>query len=291
MRLVVRLAVQRGVQRGVRLVARSPGGELGERGARRASIALMSVILVHGLRTSATMWRAQLEALAVAGIPARAIDLPGHGTRMSERFTLDAARESIASAVREETAATGELPYLVGFSLGGYLSIDWVAAHQGRVAGVLAASCGTVPHPLVMGVWRAIARVIHTFPDRGRRLNDFAVDLFVPKPGSHDIIAGGVALEVMDDVLTSLLELTPLESLAQISEPLLFVNGRLDHVGLQSKRFLAAAQHGSMVTIPRATHMVSATHPELFTAAMLDGFTSTRATPDPSRLPKVAGDW
>jgi len=60
MRLVVRAAVQLVVRLVERLVARSPGGELGGRGARRASIALMSVILVHGLRTSATMWRAQL---------------------------------------------------------------------------------------------------------------------------------------------------------------------------------------------------------------------------------------
>lgn len=245
----------------------------------------MSVIFVHGLRTSATMWRAQLESLEAAGISARAIDLPGHGKRMPERFTLGAARAAITTAVQEETAATGERPYLVGFSLGGYLAIDWVANHPGRVSGLLAASCCTVPHPLVIGVWRAIARVIHAFPDRGRRLNDFAVDLFVPEPGAGDIVAGGVALEVMDAALDALLEFTPLESLASIHEPVLFVNGRFDHVGLQAGRFLAAAQGGRMVTIDRATHMVSATHPALFTAALLEGYRAALATPNGQRLP------
>ena len=48
------------------------------------------VVLVHGLRTSATMWRRQLAALARHDVDAVAIDLPGHGTRMDEPFTLDA---------------------------------------------------------------------------------------------------------------------------------------------------------------------------------------------------------
>ena len=49
------------------------------------------VVLVHGLRTSATMWRRQLAALARHDVDAVAIDLPGHGTRMDEPFSLDAA--------------------------------------------------------------------------------------------------------------------------------------------------------------------------------------------------------
>ena len=42
------------------------------------------VVLVHGLRTSATMWRRQVAALERRGIDAVAVDLPGHGTRMHE---------------------------------------------------------------------------------------------------------------------------------------------------------------------------------------------------------------
>lgn len=246
---------------------------------------------MHGLRTSATMWRAQVEYLTARGISARAIDLPGHGSRIGERFTLDAAAVAISDAVAAETAATGIRPYLVGFSLGGYLSIDWVARNPGRVSGLLAASCGTVPNRLVMRVWRLLAWAIHTLPDRGRRLNDFAVHLFVPQPGAADIIAGGVALEVMDDVLTDLLRLTPIASLRRIAEPVLFVNGQLDHVGLQAGRFLAAAPDGRMVTVLRATHMVSATHPEAFCAAMMEGYTRATATPGAARLPDGAHDW
>jgi len=250
-----------------------------------------AVILVHGLRTSATMWRQQAEDLTEAGVPVLAVDLPGHGTRLGERFTLEAAVAAIDEAVTEATSTTGRPPYLVGFSLGGYLAIEWAAQHPGRITGLLAASCGTVPRALVMNTWRVIARVIHTLPDRGRTLNNFAVRVFVPSPGAEDIIAGGVALEVMDDVLRALLRLRPLTSLGAVAEPVLFVNGQFDHVGLQAGKFLAAARCGRLTTIPRATHMVSATHPTLFTAALLDGYTAVSATPTSSRLPDADEDW
>ena len=57
------------------------------------------VVLVHGLRTSATMWRRQLAALARHDVDAVAIDLPGHGTRMDEPFSLDAALRVIDEAM------------------------------------------------------------------------------------------------------------------------------------------------------------------------------------------------
>ena len=52
---------------------------------------VVQVVLVHGIRTSATMWRAQVEHLTARGNPVIAVDLPGHGSRMSEEFTLETA--------------------------------------------------------------------------------------------------------------------------------------------------------------------------------------------------------
>lgn len=231
-----------------------------------------TVILVHGLRTSATLWRHQVEHLGRLGIPTDAIDLPGHGRRLDERFTLDAALKGIGDAVTAAEASGGR-PYLVGFSLGGYLAIEWVARNPGRVAGLLAAACATVPNPVVMHGWRGIAKVIHAFPDRGRALNDVAVRLFVPQPGATDVIAGGVALEVMDDAIRSLLALDPIERLREIDVPVLFVNGRFDHVRAHARRYLEATRDGRLVTVPGASHMVSVVRPRQFTEALLEGYT------------------
>ncbi|PJJ55686.1 alpha/beta fold hydrolase [Compostimonas suwonensis] len=230
------------------------------------------VILVHGLRTSATMWRSQLAALDARGIPATAVDLPGHGSRLGERFTLESALATIGDAVSSAQTFSGLRPYLVGFSLGGYLAIEWAAANPGRVSGLLIAGSGTRPHPVVLGGWRVLARGIHLFPDRGRALNDFTVRLFVPEPGASDVLDGGVALEVMDDVLRALPTLAPVERLSGIEAPVLFVNGRFDHIRLQARRFLAATPRGRLVTVAGASHMVSVVRPEEFTRLLLDGY-------------------
>ncbi len=230
------------------------------------------MLFVHGLRTSATLWRAQLDELDRLGIPALAIDLPGHGSRMSERFSLEDSYRAIDDAVGSLTASTGSRPYLVGFSLGGYLSIEWLAQNPGRVCGLLAASCGTVPGRLVLEGWRVLARVIHRFPDRGLGLNNLVVRTVVPMPGAADVIAGGVALEVMDDVLRELRRVHPIESLRRIAEPVLFVNGRLDHIRWHAARYVAATADGTLVTIPGATHMVSVARPHQFAEVMLAGY-------------------
>ena len=204
---------------------------------------------------------------------------------MLERFTLQSARAALSAAVEAAESSTGEKPFLVGFSLGGYVAIDWIAHNPDRVSGLLAAACGTDPGPVVVTVWRQLARAIHLLPDRGMALNNAAVRLFVPQPGAADVIAGGVALEVMDDVLTVLGSLRPSRSLALVDVPVTFVNGALDHVRLHDRRMLKATRLGKLVTVPGATHMVSVIKPELFTRLMASAYSMAGGTPTPDRLP------
>lgn len=229
-----------------------------------------SIVLVHGLRTSATMWRTQVAALTAAGHDVEAIDLPGHGRRMSERFTLDAAVESIAAAVERAATRSGEPPVLCGLSLGGYTSIHYGGLADRPIRALVAASCGTQPRAAVLGAWRMAARVIHTFPDRGLGLNNAALRLAVRDEALvADVIAGGVALEVMDDALRAVRALRPLESLARIPQPVWFVNGTLDHFRLEERRYLRAVADGRLVHIPGASHLVSLTRPAAFTEVLL----------------------
>ena len=225
-----------------------------------------TVVLVHGLRTSATMWRVQAEALRDLGHEVIAVDLPGHGTRMDERFTLDGAIATIDDAV----AGARHPVYLAGFSLGGYLSIHWAGLRAREVTGLLAASCGTTPYRVVLDAWRAAARVIHRFPDKGRGLNDFAVHAAVRDPRlADDVLRGGVALDVMDDALRELRPLRPIASLRRIDLPVTLVNGSLDHFRLEERRYLGAARNGTLIHVRGATHMVSLTRSTQFTEVLL----------------------
>ena len=233
-----------------------------------------SVVLVHGLRTSATMWRTQVAALEAAGHEAIAIDLPGHGARMGERFTLAGAVEAIGDAVE----AARHPVLLCGFSLGGYMSIHYAGLADRPIVGLLAASCGTRPYRVVLDSWRVAARVIHRFPDRGLALNNRAVRLAVRDPElAADVIAGGVALEVMDDALVELRQLHPVASLSRIAQPIWLVNGTLDHFRLEERQYVAAAPDARLIHVPGATHMVSLTRPREFTRILLDAVDSTAA--------------
>ncbi|WP_317451941.1 alpha/beta hydrolase [Microbacterium sp. NIBRBAC000506063] len=99
------------------------------------------------------MWRAQIEYLEQRQIPAIAIDLPGHGARRDEPFTLDAALSAIDEAVR---AVADQGPVLlVGHSMGGLLSTAYAGARdRPPVAGLIGASCTALP---AAGRWRCTA--------------------------------------------------------------------------------------------------------------------------------------
>ena len=169
-----------------------------------------SVVLVHGLRTSATMWRAQQAVLRAADVPVTAVDLPGHGRRMAQRFRLDDALQCIDDAV----TALPRPVVLVGLSLGGYLALHYAGGvGRDRVDGVLAAACGTAPGPANLGLYAAVAATIRRLPDRGAALNQRMIDLMVPPAGRADVIAGGVALDVMADALGQLRALRPLSEI------------------------------------------------------------------------------
>jgi alpha-beta hydrolase superfamily lysophospholipase len=127
-----------------------------------------TVVMVHGIRTSATMWRAQVEHLRGRGIDAVALDLPGHGARMGEPFTLDGAFATIDGAVRD--AATRGRVLLVGHSMGGLVSIEYVgAAERPPVDAFIAASCTAIPRGVALQTYRTLARGFDRLPAAAHR--------------------------------------------------------------------------------------------------------------------------
>lgn len=223
-------------------------------------------MLLHGARTSGTMWRPQLAALERAGRRAVAPDLPGHGSRRGEAFTL----EGCLAAVDDAVAAVGGEAVVVGLSLGGYLAIRWAADHPEAAAGLLAAGCCTEPDRRLTGAWRRAAQLIGRLPDQGAALNQLLVDRALPPEGAADVAEGGFALDVMVDLLTVMRQVRPREDLARVRCPTRFVNGAWDHFRIQEKEFLHAAPTARLVVVPRATHLVCVTQPVAFNRALLD---------------------
>ncbi|WP_081882098.1 alpha/beta fold hydrolase [Cryobacterium sp. MLB-32] len=238
----------------------SPGDAPQPSRASTSDAVPVSVLLVHGIRTSSSMWRHQIDVLRGRGHTVAAVDLPGHGSRLGEPFTAVAARR----AIDEGVTSLGGRVMLVGLSLGGYWAIDYAATHPERVIGLVASSCSALPRGPLLGGYRALARGIRRLPDRGLLLHRTIARAFLPQQGALDVMAGGVALDVMDAGLRATGRLTPLRSLAAYPGPVWLINGSRDHFRLHEHRFLAACRRGTLIVVPGATHLVSLVQPELF---------------------------
>ena len=228
---------------------------------------VVQVVLVHGIRTSATMWRAQVAAMRERGNPVTAVDLPGHGTRMAEEFTLESAFATIDTAVRD--AATRGPVLLAGHSMGGLLCIEYVGGqNRPPVAGFVAASCTSIPRGVGLQTYRVLARGFDSLPDRGMWLTNRMLDRILPDETRADFGAGGYALDAQDLALRSLSVLDLLAALHRIEVPLWFINGQFDQLRVNERLFMRVAQHAQLFVVPRTTHHVTVMRPGVFNALL-----------------------
>jgi pimeloyl-ACP methyl ester carboxylesterase len=238
---------------------------------------VVQVVLVHGIRTSATMWRAQVEYLQRRGNPVIAVDLPGHGTRMAEEFTLDSAFATIDDAVR--AAAERGPVLLAGHSMGGLLCIEYAGAEQRPpVDGFIAASCTAIPRGVGLAAYRMLARGFDSLPDRGMWLTNRMLDRILPDETRADFGAGGYALDAQDLALGSLSVLDLLAALRRIDVPLWFVNGQYDQLRVNERLFTRIAPHAELIVVPRTTHHVTVMRPRVFDAVLGVALTTLEAS-------------
>lgn len=213
------------------------------------------------------MWRSQVAWLDEHGIPAHAVDLPGHGSRMAEAFTLEGALLTIDSAVRD--AARQGRVLLVGHSMGGLLSLEYTgSAEPPPVAGLLAASCTALPRGAALGAYRALAGAVDRLPRRGLWVTERMLAATIPAETRADYAAGGYALDAQATALRSLSSLDLAAAVARIRVPLWFVNGQYDQLRTHEALFRRLAPHAELVVVPRTTHLVTAMRPEVFNAVL-----------------------
>lgn len=238
----------------------------------------VQIVFVHGIRTSATMWRSQLAYLDSIGVSATAVDLPGHGSRMHEDFTLHEALHTIDAAVR--AAAEHGPVLLVGHSMGGLLSLAYTGGEQKPpVTALIAASCTALPRGAGLAAYRVIAGAVNALPDRGMWVADRILAATIPLETRDDFAAGGYALDVQDDALRSLAGLDVAAAVQRITIPLWFVNGQYDQLRVNETLFQRLAPHAELIVVPRSTHLVTAMRPRVFNAVLRLALATIEAPP------------
>ena len=212
---------------------------------------IIPIVLVHGTRTSGAIWGLQEDALRLSGHLTTAVDLPGHGPRTGERFTLAGAMETIDRAVDESSGP----PLLVGLSLGGYTSLAYAAENQGKLAGVLLSGCST----------EIAGKPLRLY----RRASSLVADTFRPTGTWH----------VVADMLEAMHGYSCASDLRRLTLPVWLVNGRRDPLRLQERHFRRAVPGAQLHVVPGAGHDVNSHAPAAFNRILLSVLGQLSAQP------------
>jgi pimeloyl-ACP methyl ester carboxylesterase len=223
-------------------------------------------VLVHGSRLTRASWLGVIRHLA-GEHRLIALDLPGHGSRADEAFTLASAAAAIAEAIDE---AAGGRAVLVGHSLGGYAAMELAATSPGRVRGLVLSGASLEPGASWAPAFKAFGWFLGS---RYVGALDWLNDRYIPALYPRDIAAPIVAARYWaaggSAGLRAIVAEPFLPRLAAYPGPTLLLNGELDVIlRLGERAFLRAAQHGRRRLIPRATHLAHLDRPDLFAAAL-----------------------
>ena len=226
-----------------------------------------AIIFLHGTRLSRTVWTPQLDALGDE-FRAIAVDLPGHGDRAAEPFSLAAAVELVAATIREQ-AAEGRA-VVVGLSLGGYVAITLAATYPELVRGLVIAGASAEPAGVPGLAFRTLAAGLARLD--GPRLDRFSSWSFrsrYPAAIAEPIVAGGfwsangaVALRALSGERFG-------ERLPGYGGPILVINGEYDLLFRWSaRRFIAVAHGARRVVLAGALHLSNLDRPRAFSLAV-----------------------
>lgn len=227
------------------------------------------LVLVHGTRMDAREWAAYPPLLPDAELVA--IDFPGHGSRLGEEFTAEAAVAAIGAAV--DGHSPGQPVVLAGHSLGGYLAMLYAARHPRALDALVLIGSSAEPDGPLAGIYRRFADLLPKVgAARMSRISNAVMRrLGTPEemlPGPEGYAALPAAWQVVFD------ECHP-DLLTDVACPVFLVNGQFDQMRLHVKRFAAAAQDPHVVTVPRATHFLPITHAEQVAEVLREALTAS----------------
>lgn len=217
------------------------------------------LVLVHGTRMDARQWEPYGPLLP--GVEVVAPDLPGHGRRTGEPFTLEAAVRTIARAV--DGAYPGQRVILAGHSLGGYMATVYAAQHPGRLDRLVLVGATADPAGPLTAVYRGFARLVgRSDPERMARATNRVVRWLGARADIAARLPGGEAYAALPAAWQTVMEECGPDLLRSVDCPVVLVNGQLDQMRLHVRRFAAAAGGARVITVPRATHLMPLTHPD-----------------------------
>ncbi|MEO6999900.1 MAG: alpha/beta hydrolase [Terracoccus sp.] len=225
------------------------------------------LVLVHGSRLSAAQWAPQLPLLE-GRVAVTLVDLPGHGAREAEGFTMARCAEVIHEAV--SGVPTGDEPIVVGHSLGGYAAMAYAAEHPVEPRGLVLAGCSTTPTGPGAALYRGVATLTDRLgPARMTRVNDRVLHRLYPPERIDPVIAGGYWFDPTAAAWSEVMLRCRPSMLSGVRCPVLLLNGQFDQFRLGTRAFVRACPQARVQVIRRAGHLSNLDQPVAFAEALI----------------------
>lgn len=252
------------------------------------------VVLLHAFPCDHRMWDQQSVALVKAGWRVLTPDLPGFaGTPLPDGSGADESLAIVVDGLHADLVDLGVDRFvLVGLSLGGYLTMEWLRRHPEAVAAV--AFCDTKATADASSAVEgrlAMAAEVEAAPESTAA---------ILRDRMWQGIVGTTTRASRPDVLDQLaqwLEEAPAatiawyqramaarqdsrETLASISVPALVIWGVEDTMSARDEQLIMidALRDGELVEIPDAGHLSAIENPAAVTAALIDFLAAVRGS-------------
>lgn len=227
---------------------------------------------------SAAQWHGYAERLGpdVEVVP---IDLPANGARRDEEFTWEGALAVIDEAVR----GTSLPVVLAGHSLGGYLAAAYAAQHPRDLAGLALLGASATPSGPGATAYAMLGRVQQRLGgERLAALTDRQWQRLLDAEWAGAVREGGYTITGVPAAWAGVMERCGPHLLAEVTCPVLLLNGQFDQLRVHVKAYAAAAvraERVEVVTLPRALHIFPLTRREE-TCNALAAFISSLSLPE-----------
>ncbi|MFF4330708.1 alpha/beta fold hydrolase [Streptomyces sp. NPDC001591] len=224
------------------------------------------IVFVHGTRFSAGQWSMQLAALGDE-FPVVAVDLPGHGKRSAQPWSLSTATEIIASAVDSLNRGPA---LVVGHSLGGYAALEFARRCPEQLLGLVLAGASASTRGLRATPYRWVARLVPRIPgDRLARWNDRLLRRLYPWEVVEATVRSGYAFHTLPAAWDEVLGRFDASAMRYVKAPVLILNGEKDALfRAEEADFSRAHPQARVELIPRARHLANFDDPDAFTDAI-----------------------
>jgi pimeloyl-ACP methyl ester carboxylesterase len=230
------------------------------------SIDAPAILFIHGTRMSKAYWTPQIAALSDE-YRTIALDLPGHGVRARDAFTLGGAVDAVVAVIEGQA---GGRAIVVGLSLGGYVAMALAAQRPELVRGLVVSGATIEPAGVLSRAVRGLALAFDL--TRHPRLDPMNAAYYrrrYPPEIAEPVIAGGFWSAGGAVALRALVGERFKDRLAAYPGPVLLVTGSQDFVMRPgARRFAAAARDVRRVRLGGAAHLANLDRPAAFTEAI-----------------------